>query len=114
MTVLRLSWDRGYHQLIVECDNSEALQLIQSEILISHPDYHLLYELHELLRRNWKVVLQLCSRDENLVADTLAKHSLNLHSDYLIHETPPDFIRSSLDVDVSFISIDVSSATLIE
>lgn len=49
---LKLAWDMGYRQIILEYDATEAVELIQRELNDLHEDHNLIAEIHYLLRRD--------------------------------------------------------------
>ncbi|KAK4283181.1 hypothetical protein QN277_000163 [Acacia crassicarpa] len=74
---LKLAWDRGYRNVILEVDSADAVELIRNSISDTHEDRYLVEEIQALVHRDWTVETKLISRRGNIVADHLAKLSLS-------------------------------------
>ena len=74
-TSLRLAWDHGYRQLLVESDCVQAIMCISNRIEDVLPEVRpLVSKIKELLRKSWHVQLIHVPQFANMVADNLAKN----------------------------------------
>lgn len=71
---LLIAWDKGYYKIEVECDNELLIQILLSGEG-SHSDISELCLLHLLLQRKWEVRLQSIRREQNVVAEHMAKYT---------------------------------------
>ncbi|XP_028773684.1 uncharacterized protein LOC114730743 [Neltuma alba] len=88
---LKRLWDLGHRSVLLRSDSQEALRLIQGDPPELHEDVNLIKEVQAMIRRAWRVELRYIARDDNLIADALAKNSLQggiglqlLHPDTVI------------------------------
>ncbi|KAK4278961.1 hypothetical protein QN277_016730 [Acacia crassicarpa] len=76
---LKLVWDMGFRNVILEVDSVEAVDLIKNEANEAHADWSILAVIKGLLGRDWNTELSLIRRWENSAANFLAKASLSIH-----------------------------------
>ncbi|KAK4256278.1 hypothetical protein QN277_009163 [Acacia crassicarpa] len=70
---LKLSWDLGYRNVILESDSADVVDLLRREMNDLHADRNIIAEIHSLMRRDWRLDVRLISRWANTAADYLAK-----------------------------------------
>ncbi|XP_028790096.1 uncharacterized protein LOC114746076 [Neltuma alba] len=75
---LRRAWDNGFRMVRLLTDCTELISLCNSEDVHLHEDESLIRELQSYLRRDWTVQLRYINRNENKVADLLAKEALSM------------------------------------
>ncbi|XP_028782034.1 TMV resistance protein N-like [Neltuma alba] len=96
---LKLAWDGGHRQVILESDSSSVLELISTHPDEHHDDFRLLKEIREMLDRDWEVQLQHVSRMHNRAADFLAKEGLKAISGFHLVVPAPVNLLPILDSD---------------
>ena len=101
---LKLSWEKKVQSLIVESDCHELVNILQKTIPVCHPDFEVLQEIKSFLRKKWTVILKICPRDANCVADMLAGVAQDMNVDFFVYVDPPDLIHSLLVFDLSLLS----------
>ncbi|KAK4258548.1 hypothetical protein QN277_004989 [Acacia crassicarpa] len=74
---LKLAWDRGFRNVILEVDSAEAVELMRRPMNDAHEDHCLVEEIHAVIHRSWTIQFQLVSRWVNTAADHLAKLGLS-------------------------------------
>ncbi|MBA0634313.1 hypothetical protein Godav_022220 [Gossypium davidsonii] len=72
---LQLNWDRGFHEVIVESDSKEAVELFNNGWDSFYSNW-LVKEIRTLCRQQWLVTVLHISRRANKVADIDAKLAL--------------------------------------
>lgn len=75
---LKLAWDMGVKNVILEIDSADAVELLRNPVNETHEDYRLVKEVKRVIDREWTVEVRLISRWVNTVADHLAKASLTI------------------------------------
>ncbi|KAF7834787.1 putative ribonuclease H protein At1g65750 family [Senna tora] len=88
---LKMAWDHGYRNIIMEVDSQIAIDLIQKEINPLHPHCSIVKSIQHLMNRDWRVIFQHTYREGNGVADFLAHwgHELGIGTHYM-HELPSE------------------------
>lgn len=69
---LRLAWDRGYRELLVEMDSKEVLSLLTVEEVTVSRQANICFLCKEILKKDWSVSLIHVYREANCVANELA------------------------------------------
>ncbi|KAK4267368.1 hypothetical protein QN277_024155 [Acacia crassicarpa] len=77
---LKIAWDMGYRDAILETDSSDAVELIKQPLNRGHEDCCLIEEIKVMFDRNWNVDIHLISRWANVAADHLARASISAPS----------------------------------
>ncbi|KAK8475937.1 hypothetical protein V6N11_019920 [Hibiscus sabdariffa] len=102
---LLAAWSLGLTHLIVEVDNSDAINLIR-QYKMGEATLALVPHIVSLINRNWSIELSHVLREGNILADCMAKFS---HwDDLLCHRflSPPDLLVSMLEKDYHDSSIE--------
>lgn len=73
---LQMAWNVGCKKIIVEMDSLIVLQLMQKDLMETHPLKVLIVCCQQFLQRDWIVKFQHVYREGNRVADKLANWSL--------------------------------------
>ena len=88
---LRVAWDTGCRNLIVESDSKDLVDLIQRDISAAHRDANLIEQVKCLLANEWVVEICHISRNKNKAADIMAKLGLGaLQGLYTIDHVVPE------------------------
>ncbi|XP_050369575.1 uncharacterized protein LOC126787720 [Argentina anserina] len=80
LTGLEYAWSSGWFPLEVETDAIKAIQFLVNEVEVdcSHPQFDLVKRCQAVLSRDWSCNLRHVYREQNCVADSLARHGLTL------------------------------------
>lgn len=95
---LRVAYDAGHGNIILESDSRMALDLIMSDVQSHHPYAPMINQIVQLQHRDWIVHFQHTLRQGNECADWLAKHgasSSNALKSWIF--CPPHLYHSLLD-----------------
>ena len=87
---LRMTWEHGDRQVVLETDASDVVRLVNSQCIEMHPDANLIREIQFMLARDWEVSVQQIAREANSCADFLAKYSLQSMPGYLQFNKPAE------------------------
>jgi len=95
---LRIAYDAGHMNIILESDSRMTLDLIMSDVQSHHPHAFLISQIVQLQHRDWIVNFHYILRQGNKCADWLAKQSAS-SSDALKSWIfcPPQLHHSLLD-----------------
>ncbi|XP_028800321.1 uncharacterized protein LOC114755606 [Neltuma alba] len=74
---LKRAWDLGEREIILLSDSTEAVQLIAGGDSSLHTEGEVIQELQNMIEWNRKLELQVVSREDTRMADSLAKFALN-------------------------------------
>ena len=90
MVGLRLAWDHGFRQIIVETDCFQGLNTVLNGIHYVLPEYRAcLADIHELMDRRWSIQLQHIPRSANLLADKMARRGAEEQCELQVLTAPP-------------------------
>ena len=95
---LRIAYDAGHKNIILESDSMMALDLIMSDVQSHHPHAPLISQIVQLQHRDWIVNFHHTLRQGNECADWLAKHgasSSDAFKTWIV--CPPQLHHSLLD-----------------
>lgn len=100
---LELAWNSGWAPLEVETDSIRAIQFLVNEIEVDqdHPQYHLIRSCQAFLNQSWRCSLRHVYREQNCVADSLAKFGLTMDPGCYYFSAPPPPCISLLAEDQS-------------
>ncbi|MCI17473.1 ribonuclease H protein [Trifolium medium] len=70
---LQLCWSNGYSSIVCYSDLLQAVSLIKDGVSHFHTLANEIHNIHQLLRRDWNVVIDHTLREGNMCADVLAK-----------------------------------------
>ncbi|XP_028798872.1 uncharacterized protein LOC114760890 [Neltuma alba] len=73
---LKRVWDKSYRNILLRSDSQEALNLLHNKPPDLREDYMLIKEVQEMIKRDWRVELRYIQREQNTLADILAKRAL--------------------------------------
>ncbi|XP_028773622.1 uncharacterized protein LOC114730681 [Neltuma alba] len=96
---LKVAWDEGYRNVILESDATSAIELLSEDPNELHDDYVIIREARALLTREWNVKLSYAPRSCNQAADLLAKLGLGAMPGVYILQNPPQQINRVLDIE---------------
>ncbi|XP_024159747.1 uncharacterized protein LOC112167024 isoform X2 [Rosa chinensis] len=90
-TGLVYAWNSGWFPLEVETDAIKTIQFMVNEIEVdhSHPQFDLIRSCQALLNQNWRYSLRHVYREQNCVADSLARHGLTMEPGCHYFTDPP-------------------------
>ncbi|KAM5585441.1 hypothetical protein ABKV19_004703 [Rosa sericea] len=90
-TGLEYAWNSGWFPLEVETDAIKTVQFMVNEIEVdhSHPQFDLIRSCQALLNQNWRYSLRHVYREQNCVADSLARHGLTMEPGCHYFTDPP-------------------------
>ncbi|KAK4270121.1 hypothetical protein QN277_023200 [Acacia crassicarpa] len=74
---LKLAWNLGHQQVILEVDSAEAIDLMKKGNHDLHTDGGLIEEIRCLMERDWRLEVGHINRWANTAADHLAKAGLS-------------------------------------
>ncbi|KAL6276567.1 hypothetical protein ACE6H2_020168 [Prunus campanulata] len=69
---LSLAWDAGVRDVVIECDSSIAVDLINNPTGANHPLYNIINCCKLKIHGDWNCVVQHIYREMNTAADALA------------------------------------------
>ena len=77
---LVLTWQKGFHHVLLKSDSSSALYLIQKESIERHPFASVIKRVRDLLTQEWVMQISHIFREANSAADFLVNfgHSIQL------------------------------------
>ncbi|XP_028782991.1 uncharacterized protein LOC114739108 [Neltuma alba] len=90
---LKRAWNSGFRNVVLRLDSSDAIRLLKDPTPELNEDWALIEEVKNMLKRNWRVECQLFDRDDNWMADMLAKQALNDKPGFII--LGPDSVQPS-------------------
>ena len=93
---LRMAWEFGMSELVCYSDSKTAIKLIKKPVKEWHHYVAILYNIQELLSRDWQVELVHTLREGNVCADYLAKIWASSLETYESFAAPPDGINNLL------------------
>lgn len=73
---ISMAVERGFTELTVDTDSAEALRFINRGC-VSHPQHHLVEAIRDMLVSNPSISIVKISREQNKVADRIAKEGLS-------------------------------------
>ena len=73
---LKVAKNMGLKKVNLESDSMNALTLMKNGCSFYHDQYQLVMKITELLTEDWKVIFSNIYREQNAVADGLAKKAL--------------------------------------
>ena len=97
---LRLAWDTGFCQIILEVDNKVLADIINGTCESPIMSFTLVQEIRCLLNRPWDVRIQYVFRERNKYADILSKKGIYLNFDYFTFHQAPHEMLDQLRQDV--------------
>ncbi|XP_004294423.1 PREDICTED: uncharacterized protein LOC101295898 [Fragaria vesca subsp. vesca] len=91
LTGLEYAWSSGWYPLEVETDAIRAIMFMVNEVEVdySHPQFDLVKRCQAVLKHNWTYNLRHVYREQNCVADSLAKHGRTLEPGCHYFTDPP-------------------------
>ncbi|XP_057744794.1 uncharacterized protein LOC130962625 [Arachis stenosperma] len=94
MEGLKLAWTMGMKRIIVECDSTAVVKLLNGERnLEKHPN-SLVRRIDALKKKDWRIFFVQIYREANRSADYLDRKSLETGDDFLFWDTPsPELAR---------------------
>ncbi|KAK4275212.1 hypothetical protein QN277_018336 [Acacia crassicarpa] len=98
---LKIAWDSGFRQAVLELDSAEAIALLRNPVCDTHEDRHLIEEVKGMLERDWLIEVQLISRWANAPADHLAKKSLSALPGIHVFSFADRTLERFLDMDIT-------------
>jgi ribonuclease HI len=101
---LKLAWDRGYRKIICHSDSKDALRLLFANQVGSHKYRALIFEIRELLSRDWTVRIEHTFREANFCADFMAKFATSCDNGLMIWDEPPQGLQQLLLANIMGIS----------
>ncbi|CAN1165503.1 Putative ribonuclease H protein At1g65750 [Linum perenne] len=69
---MKLAWNQGVLNLMIQTDSACAVQLLQNTRNFDHQHASLILQFEELFRRDWEVKIQHVYREGNFLADHLS------------------------------------------
>lgn len=93
MKSLQLAWDMGFKNIIVESDSKTLVESINDYPKPQARGSLVLLEIKNLLKFSWNVVVNFVPREQNMVADSLAKAEISNSS---LFDSVPLFLRDLL------------------
>ncbi|KAL4336249.1 hypothetical protein GQ457_07G029660 [Hibiscus cannabinus] len=85
---LESAWSRGFRRIVIETDSLDVFRLLQSDNH-SQQRLSLLMHLNRLRHQDWIVKVQHIVREENRVADSLAKTTSSTGFHVIYYDLPP-------------------------
>ncbi|KAJ6420916.1 hypothetical protein OIU84_028322 [Salix udensis] len=101
---LKLAWDRGYRKINCHSNSKDALRLLSANQVGFHKYRALIFEIRELLRRDWTVRIEHIFREANFCADFMAKFATSCDNGLMIWDEPPQGLQQLLLADIMGIS----------
>jgi len=101
---LKLAWDRGYRKIICHSDSKDALRLLSTNQVGFHKYRVLIFEIRELLSRDWTIRIKHTFREANFCADFMAKLATSYDNGLMIWDEPPQGLQQLLLADIVGIS----------
>ncbi|XP_054778229.1 uncharacterized protein LOC129286250 [Prosopis cineraria] len=104
---LKLAWEWGMRNIMVESDCQEVVDAIQDQdLVVVNWDVAVLNEirsdttpvLHKIrcsFERDWDAAAILCDRETNMAADALANEARTFSSELVILNSPPNLLVGS-------------------
>ena len=74
---LRRAWDAGFRRVLLFCDASQVVEGVSNSGLELHINDGLFRVVRDMLSKDWQVELRWIRRDDNEIADFLARRSFS-------------------------------------
>lgn len=90
---LTIAWEKGIKQVEVECNSLIVIHWMRSENYedkVIVPIKNIITKC-EMMKTNWRVKLFHAYREQNLVANTLARKALDIDKGDCVFNRPPSF-----------------------
>ncbi|OMO90064.1 reverse transcriptase [Corchorus capsularis] len=96
---LSLAWSRGFNDIVVESDSATSVDMIKKGVNKNHPHFCIIAAIQDYLSKEWTCQLHYIPRENNFVADWMAKNSSGRHEGIMIYNTPPAGVLNLLIAD---------------
>ena len=96
---LKLAWHLGYKRVWLESDSEEALALVEHRCPRNNPNHQLVAEIEEMMALDWTVQWTHAYREQNRVADWLAKLGQKMPTGFHVLHAPPEGCTPPLNLD---------------
>ncbi|XP_045810552.1 uncharacterized protein LOC123904995 [Trifolium pratense] len=96
---LELCWDKRFKHVICFLDSLQTVTLVKNGVSPHHKFANEFFSIHQLLDRDWNVVINHTLREGNACADMLAKMGANTISPLVKLVVPPSELSPHLFAD---------------
>ncbi|CAL2270486.1 unnamed protein product [Prunus armeniaca] len=101
---LTLAWDSGYRNVEVESDFCDAVSLLNSPTIPTHPLFSIIVCCKSNINKDWRCSINHIYREQNVVVDALSSRSIDFGPGIHLFETVPDFLKDILYADAMGVS----------
>ncbi|KAL6527506.1 ubiquitin-specific protease ubp15 [Orobanche gracilis] len=99
---LKLAWNLGFRNVIMECDCMELVQIINDNLPTRLTTVAgVVKRIRSWLKRDWLVQVSFVVREVNMVADFLAKEGRTNSDGFKEWSSPPSAVLHLLDQDLA-------------
>ncbi|CAL8167723.1 unnamed protein product [Prunus armeniaca] len=101
---LTLAWDSGYRNVEVESDSCDAVSLLNSPTIPTHPLFSIIVCCKSNINKDWRCSINHIYREQNVAVDALSSRSIDFGPGIHLFETVPDFLKDILYADAMGVS----------
>ncbi|CAL2272058.1 unnamed protein product [Prunus armeniaca] len=94
----------GYRNVEVESDSCDAVSLLNSPTIPTHPLLSIICCCKSKINKDWHCSINHIYRQQNVVADALSARSIDFGPGIHLFETAPDFLKDILYADAMGVS----------
>lgn len=103
---LSMAWERGYRVVDCQSDSMDAVNLVMSVPPTRHLYVSLIWDIKDLLARDWLVDIHHILREGNACADFLAKHGAGQDQEFVSIDQPSPDLGLLLLADASGVAFE--------
>ncbi|XP_028785559.1 uncharacterized protein LOC114741452 [Neltuma alba] len=92
---LQLCWERGYRKILLRSDCVSVLNLLSRGCEGDHPFNDIILDARMMMYRDWQVHLTFMDREQNNIADLLAKSAHRDERIFCLFDQQPPFIQEA-------------------
>ncbi|MBA0556451.1 hypothetical protein Golob_026552, partial [Gossypium lobatum] len=105
---LTLAWKKGFCKVVTESDNALLIDIIVSDYAANN-NLSELCLIHDICNQDWQLKFRHVLREQNRLADCMAKVVLSELNRLLAFENPPDHVRSLFEEDAHRAIVNIDS-----
>ncbi|KAI5347866.1 hypothetical protein L3X38_000753 [Prunus dulcis] len=104
LLLVLLVLDFGYRNAEVESDSCDAVSMLNSPTIPTHPLLSIICCCKSKINKDWRCSINHIYREQNVAADALSARNIDFWSWIHLFETAPDFLKDILYADAMGVS----------